>query len=121
MLKVHIDDGRTLQFDFSDGNQLAKWLDLAKSHHFQEKITGLTVIKQGVSYSVPRPKDHKRIAFFAEHIEINNKANKDAEKIVCQAGDTSVILTAYGSQRSARIDVARPGFQRYNSLQDRSK
>lgn len=119
MLKVNLKDGRTLRFDLNDLKSARDWSDRVKNHSFQEQITGLTIDLNGVSYSLPRPKDFEGgIFLFGDIIKPNmEKRIKGGESILCTAGDIQVSITAYSSQRSARIDVSRPGKQMFNPLQ----
>ena len=117
MLKVHLNTGKTLKFILTDPNQLRDWFTLVKSFSFQQTITGLTIINQGVSYSLPRPKDFNDISFFAESLFNNNrKSIKGGERLICHAGNIEIILTAYNSQKSVRVDIAKPGKQTYNPI-----
>ena len=120
MLIVHLNDGKTIKVNGEDPSELAEWLDMASCASFQEKITGITVNNQGVSYSVPKPKDFRQVFMMAEGIAPNpDKRLKGAERIICNADSTSVVLTVYNSQRAARVDITKPGRQLFNPLQAR--
>ena len=119
MLKVNLSDGSTLRYDLNDPADVQAWTEKAKNHSFQSKITGLTVALNGVSYSLPRPKDFgEEVFLYGEKVEpdIDNRI-KGGEAVVCHAGDIQVVLMVHSSQRAARVDVTRPGKMRYNPYQ----
>lgn len=121
MLKVNLTDGRTLRFDLTNPAEAVAWADLARNHAFQAQITGLTVACNGVSYSLPRPKDFgEGIFLFAEAVEEDPEQRiKGGERLFCHAGDVQVAMLVHAAQRAARVDVTRLGRQRYNPLQHR--
>lgn len=120
MLIVHLNDGRTIKVDGKDPSQLSEWLDMVSCASFQEKITGITVNNQGVSYSLPKPRDFRQVFMLAESISPESERGlKGAERITCNADNTSVSLTVYNSQRAARVDITRPGRQTFNPFQAR--
>lgn len=121
MLKVNLNDGSTLSYDLNNPADAAEWAANARNHSFQAQITGLTIALNGVSYSLPRPKDFgEEIFLFGEAIEADPERRvKGGEAVYCHAGDTQVVLMVHAAQRAARVDVTRPGKQRYNPLQGR--
>lgn len=116
VLKVNLNDGRTLRYDLNSSADAADWASLARNHAFQAQITGLSISLNGVSYSLPRPKDFgDEIFLFAEHIEEDRGGRiKGGERAFCNAGNTQVVLMVHASQRAVRVDVTRPGKMRYN-------
>lgn len=118
MLKVNLNDGRTLRYDLTNPAEAASWADLAGNHSFQQKITALSLLLNGVSYSIPRPREFGDLFVFAEAVEEDTDARiKGGERLLLQAGDVQILLMAHNGQRAARVDVTRTGRQRYNPLQ----
>jgi len=75
----------------------------------------MTIVNNGVSYSVPKPKDFYNVSFSAEEIEYNlEKKLKGGEKIVCHAGDTELTVVTYNSQKAVRVDLSKPGRRTFN-------
>lgn len=120
MLKVNLTDGRTLRYDLSNPKDATAWAELARNHAFQNQITGLTVACNGVSYSLPRPRDFKDTMFlFAEYVPENLEQRiKGGERLLCYAGDVQVALLAHAAQRAVRVDVTRVGKMRYSANRD---
>ena len=115
MLKVHLADGQTLSFDLGDEEQARKWLECAASARFQAAVTGLALQHNGVQIALPRPRGFSTLFMFAEHVDSEGRA-KEADRVICYAGDVGVTATAHSGQRSVRVDVAKCGQLRYNPL-----
>lgn len=122
MLKVNLNDGRTLRYDLNNPAEAADWTSLARNHSFQAQITGLSIALNGVSYSLPRPKEFGGDIFlYAERVEEDLEHRiKGGERAICNAGDTQIVLMVHANQRALRVDVTRPGKQRFNPLQGRN-
>jgi hypothetical protein len=118
VLKVNLNNGHTLQYDLSNPHDAAEWIEKAKNQHFQEKITAISILLGGVSYSLPTPKDPKYEAFlFGEyHPPSADGKIRAAESISCHINDTKIRLLVHTGQRAARVDITRPGKMQYNSL-----
>lgn len=115
MLKVHLNDGRTLCFDLAVPEEADGWLGRVRDPAFQAAITGLTVNHRGVQYSLPRPQDFEDVFLYGERLPANGKA-KGGVRMVCQAGDVRIVVMVHEGHRAARVSVARVGKLRYNPL-----
>lgn len=115
MIKIHLKDGKTLSFISSDPAQISKCMDLLSTAHFQENISGFTITNQGVSYSIPKPRDFGSSFMTIEAVQTEKeKLIKGYERVICHTGDIGISVTTYNSQKAARVDVTRPGRQTYN-------
>lgn len=117
MLKVHTTDGLTTRIDLDDPKQAKEWLNRLKQRGFQDQITGLTIVEQGVQYSLVRPKGFNRVFFFAEIVEADPDMRiKGGERITAQMDETKIAIMVHRSQRAARISAMKTGKLRFNPL-----
>lgn len=117
MLKVNLSTGESLHFDLTNEESALEWNERARDTRFQQQITALTLILNGVQYSLPRPSNLTPTFLFAENIPPDPSAKiKGGERILAHAGDIGVVLTAHASQRALRVNVTRQGKQRFNPL-----
>jgi hypothetical protein len=119
MLKVHLNDGQTLNFDLAEQAQAVQWSALARDPAFQSRITGLTIADRGVQYSLPKPSGYEDgdLFLFGESIEANQIHKvKGGNRIVCQAGDVRVSMMVHKEQRAVRVAVVKTGRQKYNPV-----
>jgi hypothetical protein len=115
MLKVHLCDGKTLNFDLGDVDQAKTWFRNLRDQSFQSRITALTVAHRGVQYSVPRPKGFDSVSFFAENVPVVPESKiKGGERVVCLAGEVRAVVMVHREQRAARLSLFRLGKQRFN-------
>jgi hypothetical protein len=88
VLKVHLSDGQTLEV----------------------KITGLTVIKRGVQYSLPRPRSFQESTLSAESF----KAGKGGQRVFCFSDDVRLSMTVHNSLRAVRVQLSKLGRRKFN-------
>jgi hypothetical protein len=114
VLRVHLADGKTLAVDLRDERQAREWL--ANAQAMQPDITAMTLLIDGASYSIPKPRGFRSrdISMMAD---IGPRGD---ERLLCHAGETSIRVLAHANRRAVRIDVAREGRQTFNPLFQRS-
>lgn len=114
-LKVNLRDGRTLTFDLTSAQDLARWQASQSSPSFQRAITGLA-LHQGCLHTLSTPKRYRRIAYSAELLR-DAAGLPVAERISCHADDTLASITLYFRQspKLVRYDLSRVGTPRYVS------
>jgi hypothetical protein len=110
MLKVHLQTGETLSFDLTEPVEAKRWLDYSSVASFQEQITGITVLNNGVSYSVPKPRGFGELFILANDIPEEGKV-KGGTKVSVHSDNITTDLTVYRSHRAARIAIRRAGWQ----------
>lgn len=106
MLKVHLNNGETLQYDLSAENDARRWLQHASDPAFQARITGLTVEHNGVSFSLPRPQGFSKLSLFAESLPANGR-DKGGERVLVTADDLDLTIKAHRGQAAARVNLRR--------------
>ena len=117
MLKVNLSNGESHHFDLREDEDARRWHDLARDSSFQRDITALTIVLNGVQYSLPRPAGFDPIFLFAELVEPEPERRiKGGERILAHAGEVGIVLMAHAEQRAVRVNVTRQGKQRYNPL-----
>lgn len=117
MLHVHLNDGKTLRFDLEDKAQCEKWINSCKDAKFQKLITALTVVYDGVQYSVTRPDSYKNTFMFAEHLgSISEKKFKGGKRLIVQADDTRLAVMIHLAQKASRITLNKTGTFVFNPI-----
>lgn len=117
MLHVHLNDGKTLRFDLEDKAQCEKWINSCKDIGFQKLITALTIVYDGVQYSVTRPDSYKNIFMYAEHLDsISEKKFKGGKRLIVQADDTRLAVMIHLAQKASRITLAKTGTSVFNPI-----
>ncbi len=116
MLTVHTEDGRTARIDLEKVEQAEAWLARLKDPEFQERITGLTIVFRGVSYSLAKPRGFSRNFFLAEFVQSNGGRVKGGERITVFSDDVQLSVMAHREQRAARISIVKTGKRRFNPL-----
>lgn len=117
MLLVHLANGHTEHFDLRSEDGARRWKEFARLAHSQVSIRGLTVLINGVSYSLTRPVGFDEVFCFAEWLEPNSSRKfKGGERVVCQAGDNRIVLMAHDAQSAVRVSVSKVGRQCYNPI-----
>lgn len=115
MLKVHFNDGSTRRFDLANDDDARAWARDTSSPEVQARITGLTIERDGVTYSLPRPRELRQgaVHFFAEHVPKADRV-KGGERLVCHVDEFTISLMVHAERRAARVDVSRDGRLRYS-------
>jgi hypothetical protein len=117
VLLVHLANGNTEHFDLRSEEGVRKWTEFATMAKFQAQIRGLTVLINGVSYSLARPVGFDEVFCFAEWLEPNSgKKFKGGERVTCQAGENRIVLMAHEAQSAVRVSVSKVGRQCYNPI-----
>lgn len=109
MLKVHLQDGKTLEVDTEDAEQAEGWMKRFNDPSFQSRITGITVVNRGVQYSLPRPHGFRQSMLSAESFE----TGKGGQRVFCFADDIRICVSVHNGQRAARIQLTKPGRRKY--------
>lgn len=110
MLKVHLKTGETVDVDLGSEKQAREWLRRFSDPRYQDQITGLSVVKRGVQYSLPRPVGFPDSALSAEPVN----AGKGGERVFCFAENVRLALTVHNGQRAAQVRLTRPGKRKFN-------
>jgi len=115
VFKVHFNDGTTRRIDLTDEEAARVWMRESSDPAFQARITGLTIERDGVTYSLPRPRDLRpdEVRLFVEDVPRDERV-KGGERIVCTAGELRISLMVHAERRAARVDVSRDGRLRYS-------
>lgn len=117
MLQVHLTDGRTLHFDLEDQRQADDWSVKAREPCFQGAISGLSLLQNGVLYSLPRPYGFRRVWLFAESLRPDSARRfKGGERITGQVDSVRATVMVHRGQRAVRIGLTNPGLQCYNPM-----
>ena len=115
MFKIHTRDGLTSQVDLQDDVQAKEWLARLDDPEFQARISGFTILHDGVQYSLPRPFGFNAVSFFPEIIAPDDARKiKGGERITCFAGDVRATIMTHREQRAARISFRRIGKRRFD-------
>lgn len=116
-MKVNLSNGESHHFDLRIADDVKRWTDLASETSYQRSITALTIVLNGVQYSLPRPVGFDPTFLFAELVEPDlERRIKGGERIIANAGEVGVVLMAHAEQRAIRVNVTRQGKQKYNPL-----
>jgi len=114
VLRVNVNDGRTLHFDLEDSVQASQWHDAEADPAFQSAITGIGIIDHGVVHTLSLPRHFHRLAYRAELV-------KDGERVVgerldCQADDVLLSLLIYrgNSVPMVRVNLDKLGWRRFD-------
>lgn len=101
MLKVHTCDGQTHDVDVRDQQSFRVWANRFKDPSFQARITGLSVVHKGVTYSLPRPVDFPDAKLAAGPLD----GGKGGELLVLRADQFTVEMAVHSDQRAARVSI----------------
>lgn len=103
MLKVHLNNGDTIEVNLQDETRRQEWLSRFRRPDFQARITGMTIIQRGVHYSLSKPAVFSDATLSAEQVT----AGKGGERIACVAGDARILLMVHNGQKAAVVSVDR--------------
>lgn len=102
LLKLHLADGSTLEFDARDDATPGRLVSL------QDSITAATLVRGRVPCSISKPRGFSECVLELEH-KSDALRGKEAERLILYAGDVRLIVTAHYGQPSFRLDLHRIG------------
>jgi len=112
VIRINLADGRTLTLDLDDETDFKTWRSLESDRIGQTGIRGVSVAREDLVVSVPRPKDFRTVVYSAE--VLNGKEGEAvADKITIQADEIRVDVLLYRRTGIARVDLRRPGEARF--------
>lgn len=117
MIKINLNNGKTLSFDLNNENESKEWERLHRDANFQKQITGIGIIYNTQWYILPIPKKFKKSFFYAEIVK--NRKNLSefvGERITCHVDDIRIsVLVYYGNRpKMCRFDITKVGKQRFD-------
>jgi hypothetical protein len=109
VLKVNLSDGRTLHYNLNDQADALAWSARSQDHAFQQKITALTILCDGVVYSLPRPVwGDATLTADLVHADAVRRI-KGGQMLACRTRSVEVAIMVHSSQRAARVDISQHG------------
>lgn len=115
VLQVNLVDGETLRYDLSDPDEFGAWSLVQADADFQERISGVALLRFGQVHSLPLPQFVKRSTVTYEAGCIGPKDHVVAF-IILQASDVRVKIVSYADGKHVRTDVSKPGHQSYSPV-----
>ncbi len=112
MLKVSLDNGRTVSYDLADPVESRIWRLWQADPGFQRKIRGIGIHRDKVVYVLPVP-HHSAPIYDASVVPTTNGMT---ETISCLVDDCKVTMTVYsngdGAAKMVKVDYRRTGKRR---------
>lgn len=114
MVRVNLQDGRTITFDLENPEQQRLWDESQADKTFQDSITGAAIVWNGVQHVIPLPRHFHRLSLEAQLVRDGEKVV--AERLDYQADDSLLSLVVYrgGSVPMVRINLDRIGWRRFD-------
>lgn len=114
MLWVHTADGQTEAINLDDEEQAQKWLERLRDPVFRDSISGLSVSHNGVTYSLPRPRNFQQVAMTVEAVQEAGR-NKGGERLLCFADEVRLAVMVHREQKATvRVSLSKPGRRRFD-------
>jgi len=115
MLKINLDDGRTLSYDLTDPIESRIWRLWQADPQLQHQITGMGIHHDGVFHVLPIPVRFRRRSFSARLL---GEAEKPVgEQVICQADAVRITMSVYRQNgmrpKMVRVDVVQTGTARW--------
>lgn len=114
MVRVNLQDGRTITFDLEDPEQGRLWEESQADKGFQASITGASIVWGGTQHVIPLPRHYHRLTMSAQLVKDGEKVV--AERLDFQADDSLLSLVVYrgGSVPMVRINLDKIGWRRFD-------
>lgn len=119
MIRVNLQDGRTITFDLENPDQHRLWDESQSDKNFQSSVTGAAVVWNGVQHVIPLPRHFSRLSLSAQLVKDGDKVV--AERMDFQADDSLLSLVVYrgGSVPMVRINLDKIGWRRFDRTAQR--
>jgi hypothetical protein len=119
MVILNLEDGTSKKFDLQAPADLANLNSLGSNAVFMARVRAIW-LSTNQTETLPMPKGFRRFRLWADLITSKGGQAPRGERVVMQADDISVALTAYygPAPRMTRVDVQRTGKLRWAPEQE---